>query len=148
MSVCPSAYKEQLGCHWVDIHEILLLCIFRKTVEQIQVSLKSDNNNGYFACRHFFTIFCSVLLRMRNVSDKSYGENHNTHFSSIYVYIFFFENPTAYGILWKNIVNPNRPRMIVWCMRVACWIPQATNTVSEYIIIIAFPLNSGCTYAP
>jgi hypothetical protein len=56
MSVCPSVYKEQLGCHWTDLHEILYLCIFRgkKTVEKFQVSLKSDNNNGYFAWRHIF----------------------------------------------------------------------------------------------
>jgi hypothetical protein len=62
--------------------------------------------------------------------------------------IFFFENLTGYDIMWKNIVNPDRPRMRVWCMLVACWIPQATNTVSEYVIIIAFPLNNGCTDAP
>ena len=28
----------------------------------------------------FWTISRSVLLRMRNVSDKSCGENQNTHF--------------------------------------------------------------------
>jgi hypothetical protein len=26
-------------------------------------------------------------------------------------------------------------------MRIACWIPKATNTYSEYVIIIAFPLQ-------
>jgi hypothetical protein len=26
-------------------------------------------------------------------------------------------------------------------MRIACWIPEATNTQSEYVIIIAFPLQ-------
>jgi hypothetical protein len=39
---------EQLGSHWTDFHEILYLRIFRKYVEKIQVSLKSDKNNGYF----------------------------------------------------------------------------------------------------
>jgi hypothetical protein len=28
---------------------------------------------------------------------------------------------------------------IVWCMRFACWIPKATDTHSEYVILIAFP---------
>jgi len=28
----------------------------------------------------FFIISCSVLLRMRNISDKSCRENQNTHF--------------------------------------------------------------------
>jgi len=31
--------------------------------------------------------------------------------------------------------------MTVWCMCIACWIPKATNTHSEYIILIAFPLQ-------
>ena len=26
-------------------------------------------------------------------------------------------------------------------MRIACWIPKVTNTRSEYVIIIAFPLQ-------
>jgi hypothetical protein len=47
-SVRPPARMEQLGCHWADFHEILYLIIFRKYVEKIQVSLKSDKNKGYF----------------------------------------------------------------------------------------------------
>jgi hypothetical protein len=33
----------------MDIHEILYLCIFPKSVEKFQESLKSDKNNWYFA---------------------------------------------------------------------------------------------------
>ena len=40
---------EQLGFHWTDFHEIWYLTIFRKSVEKIQVQLKSDKNNGNFA---------------------------------------------------------------------------------------------------
>jgi hypothetical protein len=28
---------------------------------------------------------------------------------------------------------------IIRCMRIACWIPNATNTHSEYVILTAFP---------
>jgi len=38
---------EQFGTNWTDFHEIFYLGIFRKSAEKIQVSLKSDNNNGY-----------------------------------------------------------------------------------------------------
>ena len=31
--------------------------------------------------------------------------------------------------------------MTIWCMHVACWIPKATNTHSEYVMLIAFPLQ-------
>jgi hypothetical protein len=42
---------------------------------------------------------------------------------------------------WKNYVDPNRPQMRVWRMRIASWIPNATNTHSGYIILIAVPLQ-------
>jgi hypothetical protein len=37
---------EQLRCHWKFFHEILYLRTSLKSVEKIQVSLKSDKNNG------------------------------------------------------------------------------------------------------
>ena len=46
---------------------------------------------------------------MRNVSDKSSGENQHTH----YVFNTFFppENRAFYGVMSKNMVEPGRPRM-------------------------------------
>jgi len=41
----------------------------------------------------------------------------------------------------KNIVEPDRLHMTIWHMRIACWIPKATDTHSEYVILIAFPLQ-------
>jgi hypothetical protein len=41
---------------------------------------------------------------------------------------------------WKNIVERGRTQMTIWRMRFACWIPKATNTHSQYVILIAFPL--------
>jgi hypothetical protein len=48
MSVRPSLGMEQLSSHWMDFHEIQYLNTFRTSVKKIQVSLKSDDNNGYF----------------------------------------------------------------------------------------------------
>ena len=48
MSVRLSVHREQLGSHWSDFHGIWYLRNFRKSVEELQVSLKSDKNNGYF----------------------------------------------------------------------------------------------------
>jgi hypothetical protein len=42
--------------------------------------------------------------------------------------------------MWKNIVERGRPQ-IIWRLRFACWIPKATNTHSQYVILIAFPLQ-------
>ena len=47
-SSCLYVLTEQLGCHWTDFHEMWYTSIFRKSVENIQTSLQSDKNNGYF----------------------------------------------------------------------------------------------------
>jgi hypothetical protein len=47
--LCPSTRMKKLGSHWTDFQKILYLKIFRKSVEKIHVSLKSDKNNGYRA---------------------------------------------------------------------------------------------------
>jgi hypothetical protein len=39
---------EQLGSHCTDFDETLYLRLLRKSGEKIQISLKSDKNNGYF----------------------------------------------------------------------------------------------------
>jgi len=30
--------------------------------------------------------------------------------------------------MWENVVEPDRAQMSLWLMRIACWIPKATNT--------------------
>jgi hypothetical protein len=37
------------------------------------------------------------------------------------------------------MVELDKPQMTIWRMRIACWIPKATNTQSEYVIHTAFP---------
>ena len=49
MSVPPSVGPlGKLGSHWKGFHEIWYISIFRKSVEKIQVSLKSGKNKGCF----------------------------------------------------------------------------------------------------
>ena len=42
----------------------------------------------------------------------------------------------------KNMVERGRPQITIWRMRIACWITKATNTHSQYVISIAFPLQN------
>jgi len=74
---------------------------FRKSVKKIQISLKLGKNNTYFTWRpiHIFITPCSILLRMRNVSDKSCRENQNAN--------FIFSNTLVRKscLLWENVEN-------------------------------------------
>ena len=64
--------RLSFGSQWTDFHGIWYLTIFRKSVEKIQVSLKSDNNNRYCTCRPIYIIGLSrsILLITGNVSQK------------------------------------------------------------------------------
>ena len=67
-------------------------------------------------------------------------ENQNRH--------FMFSNFSFSKILravcevmQKNIAEPKRPEMIIWRMRVACWVPVSTDRSSEYVILTDFPIQ-------
>jgi len=63
---------------------------------------------------------------MRNVSNKSCGENYNTQLCS--VTFFFFENRANYDLTWKNKVYPEGPQNTIRRMLISCWI-KAINTI-------------------
>jgi hypothetical protein len=44
----PSVRMEQLGSYWTNFHKIWNLQVVRKSVMKTEVSLKSDENHGYF----------------------------------------------------------------------------------------------------
>jgi hypothetical protein len=62
--------------HRTDFHEIRYLSIFQKSVQKMQVPLKSDKNNSYFRedLRTSVLLARSGTLRMRNVSDSRGGK--------------------------------------------------------------------------
>jgi len=75
---------------------------------------------------------------MRNVSDKIV-ETIKKH--AFYVLVTSFQIIAVYGLMWKK---PSQARQATdynttRCMRIACWILKATNTHSQYVILIAFP---------
>jgi hypothetical protein len=71
--------------NWTDFHEILYSNIFQNPVEEIEVSLRSEKKNKYFARNliyiyiylfiYLFIISRLVLPRMRNISDKLYRKS-------------------------------------------------------------------------
>ena len=50
--------------------------------------------------------------------------------------------------MWKNIVQPDRPQMTIWRMRIACWITKATKAYSEYVIFMLVHRYNACTNKP
>jgi hypothetical protein len=52
---------------------------------------------------------------------------------------FFFKKHANYQMMWKIIVEPDRPQMTVWSIHIAHWLHTATKTHSEYVTVFAFP---------
>jgi hypothetical protein len=125
---------------------------FLKICWKIHVWLKTDKNNGTLhegLCKCMITSRW-ILLKMRNVSDKSCTELQNTQFMND---IFFFENRAVYEILWKNMVQPDRPHVTILyraCALHAEWLrhkyrysPRIFNTYCFYTarMVRRTPLN-------
>jgi len=89
----------------------------------------------YFTCQYILLIIShSVLLRIRNVSHESCRKNRNTHF----MFSIFFKSRLC-DIIWKVMVESDRPKMTTGRTCITCWITKAKNTHSNYVILIALP---------
>jgi len=78
----------------------------------------------------------------------------NTHIFYAMTFLFFV-NLAVYEVMWQTSVERGRPQLTMRRMRIACWIPEAVNTHSEYVTITAFSPQqwlherasmSRCTY--
>ena len=92
-----SVRMEQIVSHWQDFHEICYLVIFRKSAKRKFKSheYRTRMTGSLHEDRYTFLIISrSFLLGMKNVVDKSYRGNQNTHF--VFNNFFFFENRAVY----------------------------------------------------
>jgi len=53
----------------------------------------------------------------------------------------FSEYHATYEMMWRNTVERCILQMTIWRMHITCWISKATNTLSEYVTLNAFPLQ-------
>ena len=65
-------------------------------------------------------------------------EKHETH---VLFFNYFFFKRAVYEIMWKNVVERDRPQVTIRRMRIACWLPKATNTYTGYVILIVSALQ-------
>ena len=86
---------------------------------------------------HFWSHLGQFFLEWeRNVTDKIVDKIKTRILSN-----FFFKNVCCF---WDNLEKygePSKPPMTVRRLSIACWIPKATNTYSEYVKLTDFPLQ-------
>jgi hypothetical protein len=139
---------EQLGSHWTDFNKIWYLSIFRKSVEKLPVSLKSDKNKGVLYMKTFVHVwyFAEFFLEWEMFQTKVVEKIKTRILCSI----TFFRKSCR---LWDNVEKYGTARQATddnktGSMHTACWISKATDRHSEYVILIAFYGNNGYANAP
>ena len=67
--------------------------------------------------------------------SETHPDCHGNHLRHIIVFIVTIDL-AVYEIMWKNFVEPCRLQMTLRRMRFACRLLTATNSQSEYVIIL------------
>jgi hypothetical protein len=107
---------------------------------KIHVSLKSEgNNNRYFTCSFTRMIVSEFFLELE-IFQAKVVEKIKTHI------LCSITSSRKSCCIWDNVEKYVTARQatdasIIQRMLFACWITKATNTHSEYVIFIAFPLQ-------
>ena len=86
---------------------------------------------------HFWSYLAQFFIEWEMFQTKVLEEIRTNILCSIN---FFFLNRDVCEI-WKKYVEWGRLQMTIWRMRIAWWIPKSTERHSEYVILIAFPLQ-------
>ena len=111
MSVRPSAMNTLPSTVRIVV-DLGIGGFLEKSTEKIEVPLKFEKNNLYCTVHEVqrtATINSfSFLVRMRNISDKIVAEIKTQILCSI-----FFFNCAVYEIMWKNMVQPERPQVVM-----------------------------------
>ena len=116
---------------------VIFSIFFFKSKHMLYVQYFSNQNTCYM-----FNIFqikthviCSIFFKSKHMLYVQYFSNQNR----CYMFNFFSKIVPFFKIMWKNIIQVNRPQMTIWRMGISGWIPKATNTHTEYGIHVAFP---------
>jgi hypothetical protein len=95
MSICPSAWNNSAPTGWIFLLNPIFEYFFRKSVENIQISLKSDKNKGYSTWRLLYIVIVDTIVEKIIVSQQCFEDNVSHRKGS--------ENPSisAIPMIWK-----------------------------------------------
>jgi len=91
--------------------------------------------------KHFWSYLAQFLQEWKMFQTKVMEKIKTRISCSVTFFFFFFENRAVYERTWRNHAQPGRPQMTTLRIHITCWITEAANTLSEYVIIIAISLQ-------
>jgi hypothetical protein len=107
LSVSQSVSMKQLASYWTGFREIWYWVFLENISRKFQFYYNPTRITGTLLEDQyaFIIISRSVILRMSNVSNTSFGENQNTHF----LFNKFFST-----VQWKNMELSGTLQMTIW----------------------------------
>ena len=129
-SVHPPVNMKRLASYWTNFHGFWYLRIFKKSVQKIQVSLKSGtlHEDQYTFLSHLSYFFLEWEIFPTNVVEKI-----KTDILFSVTFFFFLESRAVYEIMLKNTVERVRPQTTIWWLSITCWITKATDTHTQVV---------------
>jgi hypothetical protein len=116
--------------NWVFFENVLRKVKFYECLTRMKGTLHEDQNT-------FWSYLAQFFLRWE-MCRKNVVQKIKTHF----IFKKVFSSKIVPFMRWcRKWLYSQTPRMIIRRMRMACWIPKATNKNTEYVILIAFPLQ-------
>ena len=96
--------------------------------------------NTHFMFKGSLSFSKNRSLSFSKNRSLSFSKNRSLFFSKIR---HFFLNRAFYEIMWKKYSTSGQATdgNMIQCVCIACWITKATDTHSEYVILIALPLQ-------
>jgi hypothetical protein len=118
---------------------------FEKYIQKVTVPVQSNKNSGTSrADRQYNFDTARSFSSVPQLSHKAlYREQKHTLCSAVFSFY-----RAVYKIMWRNVMELDRPQMAIWRMRIASWVPKAINAHSEYVVLTAFHCNDVCTNEP
>ena len=107
-------------------------------VEDVQIFLKDPVYARARAHTHTNTHeYIAQFFLEWNMSHTQTVGKIERNILCLITFFFFKEIRAVYEIMLKNILERCRPQMTIWRIRIACSVTKATDTHSEYVMLIA-----------
>jgi hypothetical protein len=122
MSICPSVCPH--GTTWLPLDRFswnLIFDYFSKNYRRSSSLIKIGQKLRALCVkttRHFWSYLAQFFLELETFETRVV-EEMKTH---ILCSVTIVENRAFYEIMWRNIVEPDRPKMTMWRMCITCWI--------------------------
>jgi hypothetical protein len=137
LSVCPYVHPHlttRFPTGWIFM-KFDIWVFFEKSVDKIQVPVKSDTNKAHFTCRPT-DVYGKVSLQSswneKCFRQKLQRKSKHKFWCSV-ISFFFRKSCLLRDNMEKNFVEWGRPQITIWRVRVACRVHKAKSTDSSEV---------------